>query len=46
MKKKLLGLLFIVLVIFAIFLYNLGQRPEREYPSFPISPEKNAGNNS
>ncbi len=42
MKKKLLGLLFIVLVIFAIFLYNLGQRPEREYPSFPISPEKNA----
>ena len=25
-----------------MLLYNLGQRPERAYPSFPINPEKNA----
>ena len=42
MKKIILGLLFIGLVFFASYLYNLGQRPDREYPSFPIQPEKNA----
>ena len=42
MKKIILGLLFIGLVFFASYLYNLGQRPYREYPSFPIQPEKNA----
>ena len=42
MKKIILGLLFSVLMFFAIYLYNLGQRPERAYPSFPIHPEKNA----
>jgi len=43
MKKKIiLGLLFIGLVLLVIYLYNLGQRPDREYPSFPLQPEKNA----
>ena len=42
MKKIILGLLFIGLVFFASYLYNLGQRPDREYPSFPIQAKKNA----
>ncbi len=42
MKKIILGLLFIGLVFLGSYLFNLGQRPEREYPSFPIQPEKNA----
>lgn len=42
MKKIILGLLLIGFVSLAIFLYNLGQRPDRDYPSFPIQPEKNA----
>jgi Uncharacterized conserved protein len=41
-KKIILGLLFIGLAFFASYLYNLGQRPDREYPSFPIQPKKNA----
>ena len=43
MKKKILGgLLVLGLLILSVFLYNLGQRPDREYPSFPLDPEKNA----
>ena len=42
MRKLILGLLFIGLVFLTLFLYNLGQRPNREYPSFDLSPKKNA----
>ncbi len=42
MKKIILGLLFIGLVFFTGYLYNLGQRPDREYPSFSLHPEKKA----
>ncbi|MEM1002712.1 MAG: serine/threonine protein kinase [Bacteroidota bacterium] len=42
MRKKIFGLLLIGLLILAFYLYNLGQRPDRDYPSFPIEPEKNA----
>ncbi|MBG15406.1 MAG: serine/threonine protein kinase [Crocinitomicaceae bacterium] len=42
MKKIIFGLLFLVLLFVVIFLYNLGSQPEREYPSFPIIPNKNA----
>ena len=42
MKKIILGLLFIGLSVVAVYLYNLGQRPDRTYPSFPVTPEKNA----
>ena len=42
MKKKiLLGLLGIGFIVLSIYLYNLGQRPDREYPSFPLDPENN-----
>ncbi|MEM6965037.1 MAG: YncE family protein, partial [Bacteroidota bacterium] len=30
------------LAALAVYLYSLGQRPDRTYPSFPIQPEKNA----
>ncbi|NQZ76891.1 MAG: YncE family protein [Ekhidna sp.] len=42
MKKILLGVLAIGFIILAIFLFNLGQRPDRDYPSFPLDPENNA----
>ncbi len=42
MKKVVLGVLAVGFVFLAFFLYQLGQRPDREYPSFPLSPEKNA----
>ena len=42
MKKLTLGLLFIGFTFLVFYLYNLGQRPDRTYPSFPIQPEKNA----
>ena len=44
MKKIGLSLIFIGLVFLTVFLYNLGQRPNREYPSFDLNPEKNASN--
>ena len=43
LKKIVLGLIITGLVLFTIFLYNLGQRNDREYPSFKTEPEKNAG---
>ncbi len=42
MKKIIIGLLVIGLVYLAFFLFNLGQRPDREYPSFPIDLVNNA----
>ena len=43
MKKKiLLGLLAVGLIALSVKLYKLGQRPDREYPSFPLSPETSA----
>ncbi|MDW3196889.1 MAG: PQQ-binding-like beta-propeller repeat protein [Cytophagales bacterium] len=42
MKKIILGLLLVGFISLTFFLYNLGQRPDRSYPSFPIEPEKNA----
>jgi YVTN family beta-propeller protein len=42
MKKLILGLLFIGLVFLTAFLNSLGQRPNREYPYFPIHAKKNA----
>lgn len=42
MKKLLFGILLIGFASFAVFLYNLGQRPDRSYPSFPIQPEHHA----
>ena len=41
-KKIILGTLLIGLTLLGIYLYNLGQRPEREYPSFSLHPEKKA----
>ena len=42
MKKIVFGLLLVGSVALAVFLYNLGQRPDRTYPSFPLQPENNA----
>ena len=42
MKKIIYGLLFLGLVLLITYLFKLGERPNREYPSFPIRPEKNA----
>ncbi|MEO1099181.1 MAG: YncE family protein [Bacteroidota bacterium] len=42
MKKVIFGLLFIGFIVLAFYLYQLGQRPDRAYPSFPIDPKKNA----
>ena len=42
MKKIVLGALVVGLVVLVVFLFNLGQRPDRTYPSFPLEPEKNA----
>lgn len=43
MKKKILGgIIALGLIVLSVFLYNLGQRPDREYPSFPLNPENNA----
>jgi hypothetical protein len=39
-KKIILGILLIGLILLGIYLYNLGQRPDREYPSFPLHPKK------
>ena len=41
-KKTILGALLTGLILFGIYLNNLGQRPDREYPSFTLHPEKNA----
>ena len=41
-KKIILGLLFIGLSIVVVYVYKLGQRPDTTYPSFPLTPEKNA----
>ena len=41
-KKTTLSVLLIGLIILGTFLYNLGKRPEREYPSFPLNLEQNA----
>lgn len=41
-KRILLGVLFAGLVFLSFFLYRLGQRPDRAYPSFPLQPENNA----
>ena len=41
-KKIILGTLLIGLTLLGIYLYNLGHRPEREYPSFALHPEKKA----
>ena len=41
-KKIILGTLLTGLILLVIYLYNLGQRPDREYPSFAIQPEKKA----
>jgi len=43
LKKIVLGLIITGLVLFTIYLYNLGQPKDREYPSFETEPEKNAG---
>ena len=42
MKKIILGLISIGLVFFFLYIYKVGQRPDRTYPSFPLHPEKNA----
>jgi hypothetical protein len=39
-KKIFLGIFLIGLTLVGIYLYNLGQRPDREYPSFTLHPEK------
>ena len=41
-KKIIVGTLLIGFLLLGIYLYNLGQRPDRAYPSFPLHPEKNA----
>ena len=41
-KKIILGTLLIGLILLGIYLNNLGQRPDRKYPSFPLHPEKKA----
>ncbi len=42
MKKILLGLPGIGFLFLIIFMFKLGQRPDKTYPSFPLSPEHNA----
>ncbi len=43
MRKKIIaGTLLTGFLLLGIYLYNLGQRPDRAYPSFPLYPEKNA----
>lgn len=42
MKKIIWSILFLTTIFISIYLYNLGQRPDRIYPSFTISPDKNA----
>ena len=41
-KKIILGILLTGLIFLGIYLYNLGQRPIREYPSFTLHTEKKA----
>ncbi|MGD1947090.1 MAG: YncE family protein [Croceivirga sp.] len=41
-KKIILSLLALSLVVLGIYLYNLGLRPDRVYPSFPLNPEHSA----
>lgn len=41
-KKIILGILLIGLVLLGSHLYKLGQRPDREYPSFPLNPDNHA----
>ena len=41
-KKIILTILLTGLSLLGIYLYNLGHRPEREYPSFALHPEKKA----
>ena len=43
MREKIIkGTLLTGLILLGIYLYNLGQRPDREYPSFTLHPEKKA----
>ena len=42
MKKIILGLLLIGMGFIVVYVYNLGQRPVRTYPTFPITPAANA----
>ena len=43
MRKKIFsGTLLTGLILLGIYLYNLGDRPDREYPSFTLHPEKKA----
>ena len=42
MKKFILGLPLIGIGFIIVYVYNLGQRPDRTYPYFPLSPDKNA----
>ena len=42
MKKIILGFLFTGFIVFTIYLFKLGQRTERDYPSFLTYPEVNA----
>jgi len=39
-KKIILGTLLTGSILLGIYLYNLGDRPDRIYPSFPLNPEK------
>lgn len=39
-KKIFLGTLLSGLILLGIYLYNLGARPDREYPTFTLHPEK------
>ena len=42
MRKFILGLLLIGMGFIVVYVYNLGQRPVRTYPTFPINPAANA----
>ena len=42
MKKIILGLLLIGMGFIVVYVYNLGQRPVRTYPTFPINLAANA----
>ena len=42
MKKIILGLLLIGMGFIVVYVYNLGQRPVRTYPTFPINSAANA----
>ena len=42
MKKIILGLLLIGIGFIVVYVYNLGQRPVRTYPTFPINLAANA----